>query len=416
MTRKESETKRKGQSNGGKGAQPATVPQQFNDGNINSLDDIVNWKKEIEKEPKQTQESSYYSRLLIRPEVLALHALRLTVKDNTISLSARHLLDTFKPLTDLDASSDERAKFSEAFIQKLQTYRDWMDNNIIFLRGEVEEDGEDESDSLGLKYSFREASSKHACNGQQHENRKMLQLQSMLYVSSGESQEWILEAYEACKNQELSFDLLRTIALKRWADIRKIDELSYSSGMNRIAFWMLDYLLWEKVYDAAFPKDDGISSCDSLIKGLEKDQLEAIKRYRFAQNRSVEHLHPQNPPTESAEWKKDRQDADIVRNSFGNLCMISQSANSSLSNDPVDVKFAKVRYALQGHPLQSIKLMFMFADCHGTHSEWSPNRAKEHGEKMLRVLGFSEEDIQRQARIQSGGHNVSGGQFEGQAS
>ncbi len=122
--------------------------------------------------------------------------------------------------------------------------------------------------------------------------------------------------------------------------------------------------------------------------------MDAIANYRFTQNRSVEHLHPQNPPEESEAWKEDRKKGDVIRNSFGNLCMIAQGANSSLGNDPVDFKFAKVRYALQGHPLQSIKLLLMFADCGGQDSEWTPEQAIKHGCEMLQLLGFDASTIE----------------------
>ena len=166
--------------------------------------------------------------------------------------------------------------------------------------------------------------------------------------------------------------------------------------MNRLAFWILDYLLWEKVVETE-PQQEHvtISFCEGVAQELSKDQIAAIKRYRFTQNRSVEHLHPQNPPAESDAWNDDRNNnGDKVRNSFGNLCMISQSTNSELSNEPVGVKFAKVTENLRKYPLQSIKLMLMFVCCNRENDSWTPERAIEHGGEMLKILGFNETSIE----------------------
>ena len=346
------------------------------------LDAIVNYTGKVGDEPKQGQRAVTFSRLPMRPEVLALHVLRLTLNKD-VNLLPRHLLATFKK--EMPNDSDIRNRY----IANLKAYRDWLDQNIIFLRGEMETDNEESADASGLKYDFRDTQKSSA--------PKMLQLQSMLYVSSGESQEWILKAYVDFKgeNDALDFNLLRQYALKR-LDKESTSKLAYCPGMDRLAFWILDYLLWEKVYEVE-PRQERVRIffCDGVVQELSKDQIAAIQHYRFTQNRSVEHLHPQNPPTESDAWKGDRNNGDKVRNSFGNLCMISQAANSSLSNEPVDFKFAKVRYALQGHPLQSIKLMLMFASCKGEDSNWTPKKAIEHGSNMLKILGFGDDLIDK---------------------
>ena len=356
-----------------------------------TLEKIVSWNDKVTEEPAPSQEFASFARLPMRPEVLALHALQLTLDGNSewngikakIDCSSpRQLLDSFKKA--LQSENLDGAKFVKEFMTTLKAYRDWIDKNIIFLRDEEETDGDEESDLSGRKYAFRSTGS--GCSPCVYE--KMLQLQSMLYVSSGERQEWILKAYNDNRldNFDSLFNVLRELALAKVKDL-KPDALSYSPGMDRRAFWTLDYLLWEKVYDA--PRGVlRISFCDELEQEFTQEQISAIKRYRFTQNRSVEHLHPRNPQNESEEWKADQEkNRDVVRNSFGNLCMISQSMNSGLSNEPVDVKFAKVRYALQGHPLQSIKLMFMFASCGGKDSEWTPKRVVEHGCRMLKILG-----------------------------
>jgi hypothetical protein len=375
---------------------------------------IVDWKSTVPEEPAPNQESASFTRLPMRPEVLALHALQLTLENNNdwktivlkmnevwrrksndggegaiqIDYSPRHLLDSFKKV--FRAIDNHGEEFAKAYISTLEVYRDWIDENILYLRGEMETDGDEGNDSYGLKYAFRKVPSS--------QNQKMLQLQSMLYVSSGEAQKWILDAYndlnDKSDTEEKLFDYLKRWALTRLP--KDPNTFAYNPGMNRVAFWVLDYLLWESMWDVRSlkGKDVDVLFPNGVTLKLSGDQIDAVKRYRFTQNRSVEHLHPQNPPNESEEWKNDRnRNKDAVRNCFGNLCMISQSTNSGLSNEPVDVKFAKIRYALQGHDLQSIKLLLMFAACSGMDSEWTLEKAIEHGKNMLRILGYNDDSI-----------------------
>ena len=236
---------------------------------------IVDWNAEVEKEPPPNQDSNLFSRLPMRPEVLALQTLRLAVgkeKDKKIDLSPQHLLDSFKSVLDSNElqNSAKQKEFLKHFMAELKTYRDWIDNNIIYLRGEVEGDDGEESDSSGLRYTFRNVQLRQDNEELFKLNKKMLQLQSMLYVSSGTSQEWILDAYNELKGGRLSFEALRKIAIQRWAERRNsVDELIYSPGMDRLPFWILDYLLWEKVYEAQSQGGGGIISfCDDVIQWI----------------------------------------------------------------------------------------------------------------------------------------------------
>lgn len=363
---------------------------------IKDIQGILGWRSSVPEESVPNQESASFARLPIRAEVLALHALKLTLEGNEnwkgmvneIDCSPRHLLDSFNKV--FRAIDNHGEEFAKAYISTLEAYRDWIDENIFYLRGEMETDGDEGNDSYGLKYAFRKAPSS--------QNQKMLQLQSMLYVSSGEAQKWILDAYNDLNDKSDTEEKLFNY-LKRWALTRLPKDpntFTYNPGMNRVAFWVLDYLLWESMWDVRSlnGKDVDVLFPNGVTLKLSGDQINAVKRYRFTQNRSVEHLHPQNPPNESEEWKNDRnRNKDAVRNCFGNLCMISQSTNSGLSNEPVDVKFAKIRYALQGHDLQSIKLLLMFAACSGMDSEWTLEKAIEHGKNMLRILGYNDDSI-----------------------
>ena len=134
--------------------------------------------------------------------------------------------------------------------------------------------------------------------------------------------------------------------------------------IDRYWFWALDYILWEQAMDGA-------------LAGVEKEDLPAIKAYRFRRNRSIEHLHPQ---TSDNPWDEN----DL--HGFGNLAMISASFNSTQGNDSVGVKFARVKDTqLPAHKLESIKLLIMFRAAKD-ETGWTRDNAKSHREAMYKLL------------------------------
>ena len=139
---------------------------------------------------------------------------------------------------------------------------------------------------------------------------------------------------------------------------------------RRYLFWRLDYYLFERRKEifgkSIFPEVN----------------MSAIFNYEFRENRSIEHLHPQNE-NYNIEW------VSYNLNNFGNLAMISQSFNSEQSNDPVEVKFARIKEQAKVNELQSLKLYLMYL-VSGTKPEgWSESVAKMHGEVMYELLANS---------------------------
>lgn len=149
---------------------------------------IVGWTSTVPEEPAPNQESASFARLPMRPEVLALHALQLTLENKNdwktivlkmneawrrksndgcedeiqIDYSPRHLLDSFKKVfRAIDNSGEE---FAKTYMDTLEAYRNWIDENIFFLRGEMETDKDEGNDSSGLKYAFREVLSQQNQN------------------------------------------------------------------------------------------------------------------------------------------------------------------------------------------------------------------------------------------------------------
>ena len=344
-----------------------TDKQQVTDGQVTiTLDEVWNSTENIELTADEMKEARVpVKRLVMRPEVLLLHVLKLTATDVTISFDYTKLVQTFK-----ENESILNTK-KQVFMDNLKSYRAWMDENVIYLNPREQ----------GYEYIFRREDD---INLDGSDLRKLKQFQAMLYVSSGEGQEWVLKAYEECKKANkstLTLEQLRKQDMERHCVIPSYETMRYGQ-IDRYWFWALDYLLWELLEDK------------SRFEGMEKltpEDQEAIKAYRFRTNRSIEHLHPQNPPAgqDSIEWLNDRNSGhDHVRNSFGNLAMISASFNSSQGNDSVGVKFARVKdNQLPNKNLESIKLLLMFRAAGGEKNEkWTPDLAKTHGTAMYELL------------------------------
>ena len=127
--------------------------------------------------------------------------------------------------------------------------------------------------------------------------------------------------------------------------------LSFKGIMDKLIFNFLDYLLWKKYKD------------DDKHNGK-------IKGYEFTFRSSVEHYYPQNPME-----GKEPLDPDVL-DAFGNLCLISHSKNSRLSNHS---PAAKKEY--YDDKFDSIKQYLMMK-----YSKWEEDQIRKHGEEMKEVL------------------------------
>lgn len=306
------------------------------------------------EKPENISVDRYAHRSILRPAVLLLHVLRLTLNSNDISLDENKLLETFK----------RNSPNCEKFIETLGKYRKWLDVNIIYLQYR---------DSNSLEYAFR--NDEDGLIEDDNYRKKLRQFQSMLYVSSSDAQEWVLDAYKASHapaDGGLSFlELLKRQDAERHP-LNENEAMSYPT-INRYWFWKLDYLLWEKMVD-----DDEKNYFDSY--DLDENEKKAIREYLFRPNRSIEHLHPQNPNETLETWPLE------ALNGFGNLAMISSSFNSMQSNDSIATKFGRVKDQVSFRRLESIKLLLMFKKANGVENGWTLEIANGHAEDMYSLL------------------------------
>ena len=330
---------------------------------------------EVTTESKTTTDpaESSKSRLVMRDEVLALHALRLFAQNQEIPLNRDTLIATFN-----NVFSTQNAN-AKAFVEKLEKYRTWIDENIIYLK----EDGGQ------YDYKFRsEANAEHDEDDEKTEIKCMKQFQAMLYAASGDSQKWVLDAYSALNGGKLTLDFLRHLdANNHTKDDLDISSLSYLKKIDRYWFWKLDYILWEKC--CLCKMDAGGEKNFSVSTGIhfEEKEMNAIRAYKFRRNISIEHLHPQSQGKNEghADWGS-RENADAPMHQFGNLAMISVNANSAQSDDGIGTKFGRVQDWINDGRLESIKMLIMFKLCGDDKSKWNVDVAKSHGEAMVKLL------------------------------
>lgn len=136
--------------------------------------------------------------------------------------------------------------------------------------------------------------------------------------------------------------------------------LRYGNIRNIFVFNYLDYLLW---LNGNYPK------------------------FTFTARSSVEHFYPQNKRNDSI-FLEDKGSKDSLLHSFGNLCLISHSLNSRVSNDMPDVK---VKYFSQSGDIQSgqidsLKLLKMIECIQGKPDTWDKKMIAKHETEMLNVM------------------------------
>ncbi|WP_310734209.1 HNH endonuclease family protein [Shewanella sp. SR44-3] len=140
--------------------------------------------------------------------------------------------------------------------------------------------------------------------------------------------------------------------------------LHQGTGVQNFVFNRLDYLLWRNLLDG--------KSVGDITK---EDLKEHFTSFQFAFRTSVEHYFPQTDPSGARKMK------DVDR--FGNLCLISPSSNSRLSNySPQDKK----KFYRENNRAESLKQAIMM-----NYPEWGPvgqglKNIEKHESLMLEVL------------------------------
>ncbi|MBQ7176816.1 MAG: DUF1524 domain-containing protein, partial [Victivallales bacterium] len=225
--------------------------------------------------------------------------------------------------------------------------------------------------------------------------RKIIQYQSMLFVSGYNEQKWILEIYKKCSKGEIALDLK---TLQAWDkdenEYCKLGEMkNWYYGQNLLqVFTRLEYCLWDYV---RYPtSSDLLNEWKQLLSDVER---KAIEDYVFRRNNfSVEHFHPQTDVTNSSNkelWNAQyvqelgrKYNCSIPKDGFGNLALISAGRNAEYSNLSVAAKHDRIVKLIQEKRLESIKLLFMCKACNATDVNWTPEIADKLAEAMYQLL------------------------------
>ncbi|OFA05475.1 DUF262 domain-containing protein [Duganella sp. HH101] len=131
----------------------------------------------------------------------------------------------------------------------------------------------------------------------------------------------------------------------------------YRTIENNFVFNFLDYLLW----------------------GRDRDSDETVRRYEFTFRSSVEHFSPQHPIDGYAPMD------DASLHAFGNLCLISHSKNSRLSNFQPRQKREHFEASLKKNHIDSLKLLAMLTLMQKNNC-WGEKEVMQHEDEMLDLL------------------------------
>ncbi|WP_305816704.1 DUF262 domain-containing protein [Photobacterium leiognathi] len=138
-----------------------------------------------------------------------------------------------------------------------------------------------------------------------------------------------------------------------------MDLLRYGEIENNLVFNYLDYLLW--------------------CYGMENGADAVINQFEFSFRSSVEHFYPQHP----LDGHKKLDNSELHR--FGNLCLISHSKNSKLSNVQPSAKRDHFKAAINDKNIDTLKLYEMILHLNNS-GEWGEKQILEHEQKMIEIL------------------------------
>lgn len=215
--------------------------------------------------------------------------------------------------------------------------------------------------------------------------KELMMFESLLYVASSNYTNyrwfgWIMDAImdairvhkEIPEPRDL-FNFLQSETDKVYP-LPSLEALNYHTA-DRYWFWKLDFYIWQQ-RERIFAGDKNA------------DALRVAENYVFIRNRSLEHIAPQTPNQNSTMvWEEGSEEDDRLRDSFGNLVMISQGLNSALSNASYEVKTAHVQSFCNGASgsIESLKLLVVH-QTYKSDRKWDRTAIEEHGRKMYEWL------------------------------
>lgn len=356
---------------------------QNNKYDIDSIIKGVAGMKDINQEKEDTPDRF---NSVINFQNFLLHVLRVQTEQD-IPLDDKRLIDSFK--THMERKDVDSLKFVKEFAFNLLKCRFLFDKYIIKREYLGDKDNWSlkrlvvyKDNKIGYINSFE----KDEQNEKDGKNRVVLMLLAMFHVSTPTLvyKHWLNAAIYYLFQKSLQanklqisidnyisylesiakafvFDRFLSTSPKEYYDIiykekhpknpanQTINKqnLTYYHIENNLIFNYLDYLLWKTNKE--------------------------FYSFEFTFRSSVEHYYPQHP----IDGNRNISDPKILH-SFGNLCLISHSKNSRLSNF---MPLAKKDFFTKDKPYDSLKLSLMM-----NYKKWEENEILEHGQKMIQIL------------------------------
>lgn len=355
------------------------IPENAHSENISyNVDEIINgnYKKVTEDEDEQSPDR--FSSIINFPNFL-LQVLRVSTSED-IPLDDKRLLDTF----DLFLRDENSLEFVKSFGFDLLKMKFYYDKFIIkreFIAG---------TDRWSLKrlkwYEGNRVSYVNTWGGENDskgETKKILMLLAMFHVSTPTLvyKHWLNAALLFLYNKD---KVISNEYLNRMNQTARDFVYGRFLAKNPNDYYLMIYgeresLTWEKV-DITKLTFGNITNnlvfnyLDFLLWYYRREEDSIINGFDFTARSSVEHYYPQNPIPGF-----EKLDENTL-NSFGNLCLISHSKNSRLSNqDPI----AKSNYYAR-NTIDSIKQHLMMKNYNPKF--WNDITIANHNEEMIEVF------------------------------
>ncbi|MRJ07911.1 DUF262 domain-containing protein [Ornithobacterium rhinotracheale] len=301
-----------------------------------------------------------------------------------ISLDDKNLLEAFESHL---GKKENKEEFVKQFACNLLKARFLFDKYII--KREYTSESNDWSLKCMIIYKNKKNIQVNYTNTFGDENKRIIMIQSMFQVSytTQNYKYWLNGALDYLMNPESNLEgssflnylenLAKSIFYQRFMSdfpkdyydiIYKIEDkkdenntidknkLNRGTAVENFIFNYLDYILW--VF-----KEKNI---DELNKNLSN-----FNNFEFTYRSSVEHYYPQHPINGNT------LDTNTL-NEFGNLCLISPSNNSKLSNY---MPIAKKEHYTKNTKQESLKQQLMMSE-----KEWGIEQIKQHTEWMIQLF------------------------------
>ena len=323
---------------------------------------------------KGEESKTYDYRSVLEFPTFLLYVYHLINPKKETSFDDKKLLETFKDYKD-----------AETFIVALLKYRIYFDKYII-KNSLLSNDKENNWGIRGYEFEKEGVETKKFDFENTDEGRKVEMLQTMFHyvTSSNDEKDWLLRLLKENVKEKGLYSVLKSELEKEIKDI-SLSEVCFWSVSTKI-FYYFEYMLWEVYYDYVRGEDkvvrpETIKSITNRIKEV-RDQF---NKFYFRQLSSKEHLLPQSKKgsidiDKTLPTDKQDEEREKILHSFGNLCLISSSENSSANKEHPEYKKESF------YNNTSLKRLMMFETFSG--NEWNTQEIKQHQEEMEVLLEF----------------------------